>query len=190
MERKFVEPRILKIDERELSSRLSVPLGMDVDIAELYERILEVAKPAYVSERVKICADNSEVRIGAAVTESRAIAKLAEGCSEAVVFVATLGMGVERLLIKSSLSSCTDAFFMDAIADALVEALCDYAEDSLTKGKVSVGRFSPGYADLELSFGHEILRLCSAEKTLGIKLSATGMMIPRKSVNAIIMIKD
>ena len=78
----------------------------------------------------------------------------------------------------------------DAMADALVESLCDFAEAELCKDITAFGRFSPGYADLELSVGYELLSLCSAEKMLGIKVSESGLMIPKKSVNALIAVKD
>ena len=190
MDYKFVDPRTLEIDERELSSRLSVPMTEVVDFSGIYEKLMREAKPSYVATRVRLKAENGEIFIGSTSTRSTALAKIAKGCSEAIVFVATIGVGVDRLILRTSLQSGAEAFILDAMADALVESLCDHAERTLGEGLATVGRFSPGYADLELSVGYEILSLCSAEKLLGIKVSESGLMIPKKSVNAIIMVKD
>lgn len=46
-------------------------------------------------------------------------------------------------------------------------------------------RFSPGYGDLPLKHQPEVLRLLEAQKRLGINLTSSGLMIPRKSVTAI-----
>ena len=77
-----------------------------------------------------------------------------------------------------------------ALADALIEALCDFAEAEVCSGLDTSGRFSPGYADLELSLGKEIIALTDAERTLGIKLTESGLMVPKKSVNAIIAVRN
>ena len=190
MDYKLVDPRALKIDQRELSSRLSIPMGEGADFSGVYEKLMKEAKPSYVATRVKLNVGNGGISIGSVTTRSLALAKIAEGCSEAIVFVATLGVGVDRLILRTAHQSGADAFILDAMADALVESLCDLAENTLSEGLDTVGRFSPGYADLELSVGYEILNLCSAEKLLGIKVSESGLMIPKKSVNAIIMVKD
>jgi hypothetical protein len=83
-----------------------------------------------------------------------------------------------------------EAFIIDALADALIEAVCDAAEEEISLGLDTTGRFSPGYGDLELSLGCEILTLCDAERLLGIKMTESALMVPKKSVSAIIAIKD
>ena len=63
-------------------------------------------------------------------------------------------------------------------------------ERKITHGLAAHGRFSPGYADFELGIGREIISLTGAERVLGIKLTESGLMVPKKSVNAIIVIKN
>ena len=104
--------------------------------------------------------------------------------------VATLGVGVDRLIAREQHLSVSDAFVIDAMADALIEALCDNAERRLTEGEAVVPRFSPGYADLPLGVGAEIVRLLGADVRLGISFTESGLMIPRKSVSAIVCIRD
>ena len=190
MDYKIVDPRILKINENELKARLAIPTLESYELSELYQLLLSEAKPMYVATRVNLIRENEGIRIGGVITESRALSKFSERASGYIAMVATIGVGVDRLILKTSKISSSDAFIIDAMADALIEALCDYAENELTKGLVTGGRFSPGYADLELSVGYEILSLCNAEKMLGIKVTESGLMTPKKSVNALITVKE
>ena len=188
---KELTPRELVIDERELSARLSSP-GTAVlrDRDRLYDALTLAAKPVYLAERVKIKAEDGKISLGHLTSQSVALSKFLDGADECFLLVATLGIGVDRLILKTSKISAKEAFVTDAIADALIEALCDYAQDELCSGISHVGRFSPGYADLELAAGYEILSICNAEKLLGIKVTEGGLMVPRKSVNAIIAVKE
>ena len=190
MNYKSVDPRILKINENELKARLAIPTLESCELSALYNRLLSESKPMYVATRVELIRENGGIRIGGIKTESRALLKFSEGASSYIAMVATLGVGVDRLILKTSKISSADAFIIDAMADALIEALCDYAEEEICQGLVASGRFSPGYADLELSAGYEILSLCNAEKMLGIKVTESGLMIPKKSVNALIAVKE
>ena len=189
MDYKALDPRDLKLNKNELAARLAVPTVESFDFSELYERLISVARPAYVAERVDLIRENGEICLGKVKTSSAALKKISMNASGYIVFAATLGIGVDRLILKTSKISPHEAFVIDAMADALIESLCDFVENELCCGISASGRFSPGYADLELSVGYEILSLCKAEKTLGIKVSKSGLMIPRKSVNAIIAVK-
>jgi cobalamin-dependent methionine synthase I len=52
------------------------------------------------------------------------------------------------------------------------------------------GRYSPGYGDLSLSFQPVLLNELNAAKLLGITLTDSYLMIPRKSISAIIGVKE
>ena len=186
-----INARELKIDTRELSARLGAPTDARIDgMDELLENLVSVAKPMYSTARVNINRQKDGLMIGKRYTESRALGEVIRGCDECILLAATLGVGVDRLILKTASLSPRDAFLLDAMADALVEALCDEAQARACRGLDVAPRFSPGYADLELSFGKEILALTDAERLLGIKLSESGLMIPKKSVNAIIAIRN
>lgn len=181
----------LAINMRELSRRLGAPIGTVIDGAEaLMKQLALAAKPSYVAIRVKLKRECGAIYLGATRSESKSLAKLCLESDECFVLVATLGVGVDRLILKSANISPRDAFVIDAMADALIEALCDYAEARVCEGLSTTGRFSPGYGDLELSLGKEIISLTDAERTLGIKLTLGGLMVPKKSVNAIIAIRN
>ena len=185
------DPRHLNIDQRELSARLGVPIGAQIDgYCELYDLLLSAAKPMYSAVYVNLDKQNDGITIGKCHTESRGLSEVVKDSDECILLAATLGIGVDRLIIRMASTSPRDAFVIDAMADAMIEAVCDMAEERLTAGLETAPRFSPGYADLELSFAKEILALTDAERLIGIKLSESGLMLPKKSVNAIIAIKN
>ena len=190
MDYKNIDPRILKINTNELCARLAIPPECDFDFSDLYERLVSEAKPAYVTKRVELIRENEEIRIGGIKTSSKALWRFSSGASGYILLVATLGIGVDRLILKTSKISAKESFIIDAMADALIEALCDYAQKEVGECSSVDGRFSPGYADLELDVGYEILKACNAEKLLGIKITESGLMVPKKSVNAIIAVKE
>lgn len=180
----------LTIDKRELSARLGAPADLCIEgMDTLFEKLRAVLKPSYTATRVKLKRENGGISIGKTVSRSESLAKLCRESDECILLCATLGVGVDMLVIKTAAQSPKDAFLIDALSDALIEALCDYAEEKVCAGLDTTGRFSPGYGDLELSLGREILTVTDAERMLGIKLTQNGMMVPKKSVNAIIAIR-
>ena len=112
----------------------------------------------------------------------------AESCA---VMAVTLGMKTEYELTKLEYTSVTDALIFNAACTALVETAADICENEIGKTAADKGfkknfRYSPGYGDFPLEQQVQVLRLLDAEKRLGITLNSGGLMIPRKSVTAII----
>ena len=101
------------------------------------------------------------------------------------MLVATLGIGVDRLILKTSKLSAKESFIIDAMADALIEALCDYAQKEIGESLTIGGRFSPGYADLPLSHQPSLIQFLDAGRRLGIFLGKSYLMSPSKSITAI-----
>ena len=117
--------------------------------------------------------------------------RLLENCDEAILMAATLGAQSERLLLRYQARSSADALIMDAVLSAAIEAVCDQQEQLLRKaylesGKHLTDRFSPGYGDMPLEQCKEICAVLDTEKRIGLTVSRSGIMIPRKSVTAII----
>ncbi|MBE5798763.1 MAG: methionine synthase [Clostridiales bacterium] len=116
--------------------------------------------------------------------------KLLDNCDEAVLMAATLGAQSERMLIRRQAGSSTDALLMDAVLSAAIEAVCDAQETSLrteceAHGLYLTDRFSPGYGDMPLEQTKEICSVLQTDKTIGLTVSKSGIMIPRKSVTAV-----
>ena len=101
-----------------------------------------------------------------------------------IVFAATLGASVDKLINKTQLSDMGLAVIYDAVANAMIESICDKFEKEMT-GKVGA-RFSPGYGDFPLSAQHSILEHLDATRKIGLTLASGGMLNPVKSVTAVI----
>jgi len=116
--------------------------------------------------------------------------RMLSGCSGAVLMAATLGAQSERLLLRRQVRSASEALLMDAVLSAAIEAVCDEQERLLRRRYHQAhlyltDRFSPGYGDMPLEQTKEICAVLQTEKTIGLSVSHSGIMIPRKSVTAI-----
>ena len=179
------------IDEKELKRRLSVSGDFDVSVYEKAVRdVLAESTPKACFVKVPVVADGDEISFPFVSFHSKDLSKNLSGCKEAFIFAVTLGHGVERLLSKVSRLSSADFFIYDAAGSALAESVCDVAEDMI-KGDLSCKpRFSPGYGDLPLSVQRDVLSVLNAEKLLGITLTDTNLMIPQKSITAILAVSE
>ena len=112
------------------------------------------------------------------------------GCDRAILFAATLGAGVDRLLMQAALRSPAHQYIADAVASALIEALCDRAETDLCGPHPHTHRFSPGYGDLPLTLQPALLNLLNAHRQIGVALTDSLLMTPTKSVTAILGLRN
>ncbi|MBO5211927.1 MAG: Vitamin B12 dependent methionine synthase activation subunit [Clostridia bacterium] len=110
-------------------------------------------------------------------------------CNKAFVFVATLGIEIDRIIERYSKVLQTKALICDTVALFLIEAFCDYIEALLTKRIKSKKRFSPGYGDLDITCQRDIIQNLDTARRIGVTLTDSCMMIPTKSVSAIIGVK-
>ena len=117
--------------------------------------------------------------------------KCLENSKKAVIFAATIGVEIDRLILKNMSVSPTKAVIFDAIGSERIEALCDtfcdYIKD--TKNAQITPRFSAGYGDLPLNFQTQIFEILGCEKNIGLTLNDSLIMSPNKSVTAIFGIK-
>ncbi len=112
-----------------------------------------------------------------------------EGCSRVIALAATLGMEAENLLQRARLHAISDALLLDALGSAAVERLCDLLCEELAARLAPeklTARFSPGYGDFPLSQQRELCEVLNVGRILGISLTPGDLMIPRKSVTALI----
>lgn len=140
---------------------------------------------------VNVSVKDEDVDMDFAKVHSKDLAKNLNGCDSAVIFAATIGTGIDRLITKYSRISPSRALCFQAIGSERVESLCDAFEDEIKK-ELSKGemffklRFSPGYGDLSLEVQKEIFSLLDCPRKIGISLGDSLLMTPSKSVTAII----
>lgn len=171
----------------ELAARLKMPRGTELSILEkCISEVRAVMAPKASAAEVEVTISGDEVKLGGLTVHSRDLAKNLRGCRSAAVMAVTLGAGVDMLLRRKSVTSPSEHFVCDGVASAFAETAADAAEEIFLENYPHRPRFSPGYGDLSLDIQSEVLSLCDAEKLLGIKLTDTKLMIPTKSVTAII----
>lgn len=123
-------------------------------------------------------------------TRSRHLAKNLQDCDQIILFAATLGIGVDQLIRKYGCLQMSRAVVMQAAAAAMIEACCDNVCRRLREEKEAEGwyvrpRFSPGYGDFPLECQKALLAGLEAGKHIGIKLTDSLLMMPSKSVTAV-----
>ncbi|MBR2012845.1 MAG: Vitamin B12 dependent methionine synthase activation subunit [Clostridia bacterium] len=138
--------------------------------------------------RLPLQIDGKDCRLGGLTLHSKALAKTLSGCNEAILFGATLGVGIDRLIGKYLRISPAKALMMDALSTERIEALCDaFCKSQECK---TTPRFSAGYGDLPLAVQPDLFALLQCEKKIGLCLTDGLMMSPSKSVTAIFGIKE
>ena len=186
--------RTLKVAARYLGLRgeAAQEPGMAALLETSYARMREVCRPKHRLLRLHLIAsrETGELRIGGMPPViSRDLCRLMAKCKEGYVLLATLGMDVDmavrRLMVTdaaagAALSACGSAY-IDVYIDAVLR---QEAEALRGAGVALTPRFSPGYGDAPLAMQRDILALCGA-KTLGVHLTQGGLMLPEKSVTAV-----
>ena len=111
---------------------------------------------------------------------------------EVLLFAATLGAGLDRLIAKYSKISPSKALMLQGIGAERIEALCDaFCEEFEETNKVKLKpRFSPGYGDLELVAQKEIFAVLDCPRKIGLTLNDSLLMSPSKSVTAFAAITE
>lgn len=173
---------------------MDLPKEIETSVEEILDNVLKQSVP-------KVCYKYFETKVGEQIdfgfvnVESKELASNLEGCTETVIFGATIGIYTDRQIQKEQILSPVRALIYQAVGAAVVEAVCDdfnewIRQKEKEKGRDICPRFSPGYGDVSLSIQKSIFQELSLAKLAGITLTDSLLMIPEKSVTAIIGIKN
>lgn len=127
--------------------------------------------------------------------ESRDLYKVLKDCNKCILMAATIGLDIEKDIRKYSFTELTKGIIIDSCATTAIEEVCDMVQEEvqnniLEDGQYTTLRYSPGYGDLPIEKNKDILDLINGQKEIGLTITTNGIMIPRKSVIAIIGISD
>ena len=134
---------------------------------------------------------DSKLNIGKLEIYSKNLGKNMRGCQEAVILGATLGIGVDMLMKRYSLTDMARVVVLQACAAAMLEEYLDECQEKieqelLKEGKYLRPRFSPGYGDFSIEHQDMILKMLDCSKTIGLTMTDSYMLTPVKSVTAVI----
>ena len=181
----------IKLDDNELCARLRVDPSFDKSsISHYINEVLSASDMRYASITVPVIIKGNIVDLSFEKVKSTSLSKVLRDSDQAIVFAITLGNQVDRLISKYALTNKAAAFIVDAIASALTESLAEHINQQLKTDKELTNRFSPGYADLSLDIQVPLLNRLDSERTVGISLNEKLLMIPKKSITAIVGIKS
>lgn len=125
--------------------------------------------------------------------QSQSLKKHLKESSAAILFCVTLGRNADKEIEKAKAIDMQSAILLDIAFLELVEKACDEIVkiiQSEHQDKKLTTRFSLGYGDSPLELQSDFLRLLDAERRLGVLVTEGGMMLPSKTVTAIVGIKD
>lgn len=182
-----------RVDKPEILRYLGVPSNATEALSLVNECIDEALgalsyKVCYI--QTDILREGDTLCIGNIKTSSTALKKNLDGCGRAVIFAATVGISLDRIIARYSAISPTKAVIFDAIGSERIEALCDaFCEDISHGHRELKPRFSPGYGDLPIEVQRELFTLLDCPRKIGLTLNESMLMSPSKSVTAIIGIK-
>lgn len=172
--------------------------GQDIDtkleilIEEASQELKNSIKPKSVHQEFSCrVTDETTVLLGPIKITSKNLAKNLKGCESAIIFAATIGSSADTLIKRYSITNLAKASVIQAAGAALIETFCDSLEDSIRLDAAKRDlylrpRFSPGYGDLSLEHQRDIFNILECNKRIGLSLTDTCLMIPSKSVTAII----
>ena len=161
--------------------------AVDQVSAQSHPRIITKEYPVRINGNViTIYNDTEEVNM-----ESDALARNLKGCCGALLLAATIGPACDMLVRRASITSAADAAIYQAAGAAAIEAFLDDMNDKIKADYEAQGlflrpRFSPGYGDLKLDHQKDWFRLLDISKQIGVELTDSLLMVPTKSVTAII----
>ena len=138
---------------------------------------------------------SSMLDLGFMSVSSKSLAKNLSCCNEIILFTATIGIETDRLIQKYTALSPVYAVVLQAVGAAAIEGWCNelnsrFAEREQKNKRYLRPRFSPGYGDLPLNMQKDIFRVLDCSRKIGVTLTDSLMMLPTKSVSALIGISS
>lgn len=131
------------------------------------------------------------------VLTGQQISLLLEESHHCILMAVTLGHEVERWIRELQIRDMAKAVILDACASSLIEQYCNQLEKDIQKEMEAqfdsvhfTDRFSPGYGDLPLTVQGSLCKVLQTDKKIGLTVSATHLMSPKKSITAILGIAD
>lgn len=121
------------------------------------------------------------------------IQQLLKESHHCILMAVTIGHGVDRKIRELQIRNMADAVVFDACASSLVEEYCNSYEKYLLSTHENLfftDRFSPGYGDLPLDVQVPLCRILDTNKKMGLSLSPTHLMSPKKSITALVGVAD
>lgn len=161
-------------------------------VKQSFKKLEKIQQSKVIYQKLPLIKKTDKVIIStpSCQTKSKDLIKLFKHSASCIVMAATLGYAVDIEIHRLQKIDMLEAMILDACASAYIEIVCDKAELNIMKdleeGTYLTMRFSPGYGDVPLSLNKAILNFLMAQKRIGLSLTETLMLLPTKSVTALL----
>lgn len=164
-------------------------------VSEGISELLAAAKPRYTYRifDTKLLPEQDEARLtgSGVVLCGKDIVRHLKHSPKCALLGATLGIEADNLIRVAQNTGMLKAVVLDACATDFIEKVCDKAEEEIKafaekEGFSTTFRYSPGYGDLPLEVQPSVCAALDTVRRIGVTVSDSLIMIPRKSVTAII----
>ncbi len=192
-----------EIDEKRVLRELRIPAKKNLDdpaenrLEKELKNIIGVAyglisgKACYCTFQIKDISENKVILDKSkTLINSKKIAGILKDCEYCSLFVSTIGPQLEGRVAEMETDNPSGAFYLEHVgnwmAEYMAEAVNQKISQVITKaGFIPKKRYSAGYGDWPVESQKEILELTGARR-IGVSISESYLMIPRKSVSALI----
>ena len=159
------------------------------------ETVRNTVRPSYVYREASVEVTEGGIKLSCmnGLLTGESIKKHLNGCERAILLAATLSAEADKLIRRTAIENMAFSLAVDCICSAAVEQVCCTAEQEIfTALNVSyrTWRFSPGYGDLPLELQSAFLTALNAQRRIGLTATDSSLLIPSKSVTAIIGVSD
>lgn len=167
------------------------PNEIDLDIENLYKKLKPLLEPKYYYRVFSFSL--SPLKIENRIFLSKDMDNLLATSEKVIILAVTLGGKIEQVIRKYNVANKFNSIVSDALLSSMVEDYQEKVIDNLKKeysGKYFTDAFAPGYGDLDIKFQRDIFDLLQLEKRIGVNLTPTMLMVPRKSITCFIGISN
>ncbi|MDE6832967.1 MAG: 5-methyltetrahydrofolate--homocysteine methyltransferase [Ruminococcus sp.] len=187
------------ISKNESARYMGVKGVPDGQVSEILNRleplVRERVRPAYVYRKTSVNFTEDGLFLDGINKElsGNDIKKHLTGCTSAVVMAVTLSGEADKLIRQTAVTDMADSLAVDCLCSSAVEQVCNIAEKeifSVVKAPYRTWRFSAGYGDFPLDIQKDLLYFLNAHRRIGLTVTENSLLIPSKSVTAIIGISE
>ena len=175
--------------------------GVTEPIERLLDRCeketLEVIQPKYIYRRYGLepVPEGLQISRTSLILTGEDIREHLKNCTEVFLMGVTAGIELDKRIRRYMVTEPDVGVVMDSCGIQAVEEIAHLAEKELEQIVVKEGyhltwRFSPGYGDLPLETQKTLIQVLDTHRKIGVSLTESCLMMPSKSVTAILGISD
>lgn len=172
----------------------AVPKDIELQLQKAMQAILDTAVPRWRFQAFALNRTKGLHLEGTALSLiGKDILELLQDCDRCILMTATLGHEVEALIRRAQVTDMAHAVILDACASSAIENVCDNLELEILQqfpNQYLTDRFSPGYGDMPITVQQQFCEVMDTARKIGLTVSSGGIMIPHKSVTAIVGLAD